>query len=175
MHRSLPIVRTTTSPVLIPIYLQRDAVALAYFDGIPVDQVMHVERSIQGTLGVVFESQGSAKQGHYAIAQDAIDCALKPMDCPHHKLETRIDQLFGFFGVETLHDVHGASDIGEENGDDFAFAFKSGLGRQNPVSKIVWRMVYRRLRALEWWVGMQDLGLSWQDWRGWLRIGKWCR
>ena len=58
------------------------------------------------------------------------------MDRVHHQMQARIHQPFGFFRVQTLHDVHGAFDVSEQDGDDFAFAFEGGPAREDTVGKV---------------------------------------
>ena len=81
------------------------------------------------------------------------------MDGLHHELQTRIEQPFGLFGVEPLHDVHRASDIGKQDGDDFALALERCPARQNPVSQMAGGIVNRRRNALDG-MRMQEGGLG---------------
>ena len=66
--------------------LHVDAVLLAQLLGITVTCLLHVQRRVQGTLGVIFMGNGRTKQRQNAVAHGLGDVALVAVHGVHHEL-----------------------------------------------------------------------------------------
>jgi hypothetical protein len=73
--------------------------------------------------GIVFVGQGSAKEAQHAVAEKLGDGAFVAVDDLGYTAVGTVDDLFSLFGVEFFRQGRGTDDVGEENGDWFAFAF----------------------------------------------------
>ena len=65
-----------------------------------------------------------AEQGEDSIAGRLHDVAVVAMDRIDHQLERGIDERARLLGIEVLHQVHRALDIGEQRGERLALAVR---------------------------------------------------
>ncbi len=86
--------------------------------------VLHPEGGIAGPHGVVLVGERRAEERHDPVAHHLVDGALVVVDGLHHALEHRIEELAGLFGVAVGEQLHGALEVGEEDGDLLALAFE---------------------------------------------------
>jgi hypothetical protein len=113
----------------------------------PADQLLHGECRIARPHRVVFMGDGSAEQGHDAVAHDLIDGALVAMDRVHHLLQHRIENCPGFFGITVGQEFHGALQVGEEHGDLLALPFQGTARGEDFLSQVARGVAQRCLRA----------------------------
>jgi hypothetical protein len=62
---------------------------------------------------MVFMSHRCAEQCEEAVAGGLGDVAAIPLNRVNHQPQRRIDDCSRLFGVQILHQVHGAFDVGE--------------------------------------------------------------
>ena len=70
-----------------------------------------------------------AEQREDAVAGGLHDVAVVAMDRVHHQLERRIDDRARLLGIEVLHQLRRALDVGEQRRDRLALAVE----RSSPV------------------------------------------
>ena len=90
-----------------------------------------------------------AKQGHDAVARDLVDRALVPVH--------RVEELARLLWVAIGEQLHGALEVGEEDGDLLALALEGGLRGQDLLGEVLRRVALRRrepsLRLRPPWLG----------------------
>ena len=64
---------------------------------------------------------GGTEEGHNAIAQHLVDGAFIAVHGVHHNVDGGIEQLLSGFRVEVFDQFGGVFDVGEQDGDLFAF------------------------------------------------------
>jgi hypothetical protein len=79
--------------------------------------LLHAERRIAGTHGVVLVSEWRAEERHDAVAHHLVDRALVAVDRLHHPLEDWIEEFARLLGVTIGEQLHRALEIGEQHGD----------------------------------------------------------
>jgi hypothetical protein len=62
------------------------------------------------------------------------------MDRLHQPVEHRVEELPCFLGIAVGGQFHRALEVGEENGDLFAFAFERGLGGEDALGEVLGRV-----------------------------------
>ena len=102
--------------------------------------LLHPEGGIAGPHRVVFMGERRSEQRHNAVAHYLIDGALVVMDGVHHQREDWIDELARVLGIAVGEQLHGALEVGEENGDLFALTFEGSLGGEDLLGKVLWRV-----------------------------------
>jgi hypothetical protein len=70
------------------------------------DGLLHPERGIAGTHGVILVGEGGAEEGHDAVAHDLIHRALVAVDGLHHAFQYRVKELARLFGVAVGKQFH---------------------------------------------------------------------
>jgi hypothetical protein len=103
------------------------AVFAASLLGIAPDLLLHPEGGIAGAHRVVLVGDGGAEKRHDAVAHDLVHGALVAVHGFHHQVEDRIQELPRFFGVAVGEQLHGALEVGEQDGDLLALAFQGRL------------------------------------------------
>ena len=98
---------------------------------------------ITGALGMVFQRQRSAEQGHDPVAGVLIDRAFEPVHAFGEHLEKPIENSMPFFRVELTGNIQRAHHIGKQHADLFAFACYRGAGFQDPLRQVA-GCVFRR-------------------------------
>ena len=125
MCRSLPMVRTTTSPAFSPTRICRGTpVGPLDFGGILLHRGLHGQGGVARPHRVVFMGQGCPKQRHDAITHNLIDRALVAMHRRHHAFQDGIKELPSLFRVAIRQQLHGAFEVGKQHGDLLALAFR---------------------------------------------------
>jgi hypothetical protein len=74
-------------------------------------------------LRVVLVGDRSAEQREDAVAGRLHDIAVVVMGCVDHQLQRRVEDRASFFGVNVLHQIHRALDVGKQRCDRLALAF----------------------------------------------------
>jgi hypothetical protein len=106
--------RTTTSPVLIAHSdLQIEPSLGAQLLGIALYAFLHPERGVQSSLWVILVRDRGAEQCEDPIAGRLHDVTAVAMRRIHHEFERWIDDRAGLFGIDVLHQVHRALDVGK--------------------------------------------------------------
>jgi hypothetical protein len=59
------------------------------------------------------------------------------MDGLHHALEDGVEELARLFGIAVGEELHGALEVGEEDGDLLALAFQSGFGGEDLFGQVL--------------------------------------
>jgi hypothetical protein len=86
--------------------LDRDALRPVHLFRVLGHRLLHPERGVASTHGVVLVRQRRAEEGHDPVAHHLVDGALEAMDGLHHALEHRIEELPRFFGVAVGEQLH---------------------------------------------------------------------
>jgi len=126
--------------------LHLHAVPAAQLRTVAPQGVLHGERSVTGTHGVVLMGHGGPKQGHDAIAEHLIHRAFEAVYGVHHKMEGGIEELLGGFGIEPPDEFGGVFEIGKQDGHLFALPFQGTAGHENLFCEIGGRVGERRER-----------------------------
>jgi len=86
---------------------------------------------------VILVGQGRPEERHDAVAHHLIHGALVVMDGVHHQCEHGIEELARLLGVAVGEELHGALEVGEEDGDLLALAFEGGLGSEDLLGEML--------------------------------------
>ena len=73
---------------------------------------------------MVLVGNRGAEEREDPVAGGLHNVAVVAPNCVDHKLQRRVDQGAGFFGIEILLQLRRALDIGEQHGDQLALAFR---------------------------------------------------
>ena len=111
--------------------VDRYALRALHLSGVMLDRLLHAQRRIAGTHGMIFVGHRRPKQGHDAIAHDLVDRAFIAMHRLHHALQHRIQQLSGILGVAVGEEFHGAFEVRKQHRDLLAFAFQGTAGGED--------------------------------------------
>ena len=79
---------------------------------------------------------GGAKQGHDAVAQYLVHCALVAVHGVHHLLEGGVEELLGSLRIEVADQLGRVFDVGEQHRDLLAFAFQARAGIEDFCGEI---------------------------------------
>ena len=109
------------------------AVLPAYLLGVRAAGVQHRQRREAGPQRVVLVRDRRAEQRQQAVAQLAADRPLVPLDGLHHPLYGAVQQPLGLLVVQALDQRRRADDVGEEDRDLLALAFR-GVGTGSGTS-----------------------------------------
>ena len=118
-------------------YADRDAVLSPDALGVPLHRLLHAERGVAGADGVVLVRQRRAEEGHDAIAHHLVHRPLVAVDGRHHVLDDGIEELARLLGVAIGEELHGALEVGEEDGDLLALAFQGGLRGEDLLGQVL--------------------------------------
>ena len=105
--------------------LDRDALAPPEVLGVLLDGLLHPERGIAGPDGVVLVGERRAEERHDPVAHDLVHGALVAVDGLHHALEDGVEEFSRLLGVAVGEELHRALEVGEEDGDLLALAFRA--------------------------------------------------
>jgi len=97
---------------------------LAQLVGVTREVFLHQVGSMQSSLRMILMGNRSAEQCENAVAGGLNDVAIVAMRRIHHELKRWIHDRTRFFGVEALHQVHRALDVGEQCRHRLALAIK---------------------------------------------------
>jgi len=100
------------------------------------DGVLHPERGIARAHGVIFMGERGAEERHDAVAHHLIHGALVAVDGVHHPLEHGVENLARLLGITVGEQLHGALEVGEEDGDLLALALEGGLRSQDLLGEV---------------------------------------
>ena len=89
---------------------------------------------------MILMGEGGAEEGHDAVAHHLIDGAFVAVDCLHHPLQDRVEDLASLLRVAVGEQLHRALEIGEEHGDLLALALQGGLGGEDLLREVPWRV-----------------------------------
>ena len=98
--------------------------------------LLHAQRRVAGTHGMIFMGNGRAEEGHNAIPHDLIDGALVAVHGLDHALQDRIQELAGLLGVALRQQLHGPLQVRKQHRDLLTFAFESAPGRYNLFGEV---------------------------------------
>ena len=105
-----------------------------------VGECAELARQIQGgrtgALGVILVGDRGAEERHDAVTGVLVDGALVSVNAAREDPEQAIEQAMPFLGVDALRELHGAHDVGEEDGDQLALAPERTLGRKNLLGEM---------------------------------------
>ena len=99
--------------------------------GVSFDRFLHSQCGVARPHGVVLVGQRRAEERHDPVAHDLVHRALVAVDGLHHPLEHRVEELPRLLGVTVGQQLHRALQVGEEDRDLFALAFKGALGGED--------------------------------------------
>ena len=85
---------------------------------------------------MVLVGNGSAKQGHNAIAQHLVDGTLEAVHGVHHVVQSRVEELLGGFGVETANQLGRVFEVGKQHRHLLALAFQGVPGSQDLLGEM---------------------------------------
>jgi len=101
------------------------------FGTIPIriafELLLHAQRRIQRTLGMVLIGDRRSEHREDAVAGGLGDVAAVALYRLHHQIQCRIDDGPGFLRVEILHELHGALDVGKQYRHRLALALKRSI------------------------------------------------
>jgi hypothetical protein len=117
---------TASIPIVIPMRPEDTL-------GVPCDRLLHPERRIARSQGMILVGQGRSEEGHDPVAHHLVNGALVVMDGFHHSLEHWIEDLSRFLGIAVGKKLHRSLEVGEENGHLLTLALEGCPGRQNPL------------------------------------------
>ncbi len=95
---------------------------LAQLRRVAAQLLLHPERRIERALRMVLVGHRGAEQREDPVAGGLYYVAVVAPNCLDHKLQRRVDQRAGFFGIEILLQLRRALDIGEQHSDELALA-----------------------------------------------------
>ena len=78
--------------------------------------VQHVERRVEGALGIVLMGDRRAEHGQHGIADELFHEAVVARDRLGERLEQRVLERAHLLGIEPLGERGEARDVGEEHG-----------------------------------------------------------
>jgi hypothetical protein len=90
------------------------------------------------------------EQGHDAVAHNLVHRALVAMNCFHHVLEDRVEQLPRLFGVTIGQEFHRALEVREEHRHLLALALQGRFGGQDFLGEVLGGVGLRRCKARLW-------------------------
>jgi len=102
---------------------QLEAVGATHLLGIRAHGGLHGQGGVTGAQSVVLMGDGGAKQGHDAIAQHLVHCALVAVHGVHHVAQGGVQELLGGLGGAIPDQLGGVFDVSEQHRDLLAFAF----------------------------------------------------
>jgi hypothetical protein len=106
---------------------------------------LHGQRGVTGPQGVVFVGQRRPEEGHDAVAQHLVDCALEAVHSLHHVMQGRVEELLGGLRVEVLDQFGRIFDVGEQHCHLLALACQGRAGGQDLLGEIRWGVCQRRM------------------------------
>jgi hypothetical protein len=137
-HHHLPGVETHPD-------LHLDSMGAAHLRTIAVDGLLHGQGRITGPHGMVLMGDGGPKQCHNAIAQHLVDGPLEAMHGVHQAFEDRVEELPCFLRVALGEQLHGALQVGKEDGDLLALPLEGVPGSEDFFGQMVRGIGERRL------------------------------
>ena len=102
--------------------LDRQVPVFAQLRRVAPQLLLHPQRRVERALRMVLVRDRRAEQREDAVAGRLHDVAVVAMDRVDHQLERRIDDRARLLGVEVLHQLGRALDVGEQRGDRLALA-----------------------------------------------------
>src|SRR5215472_11901887 len=140
--------------------LHGDTVGVASLLRISLHGLLHTQRGVASSRGMILVSDWRAKEGHDAVAHDLIHRALVAVHRLYHAVEDRIEDPSRLLGIAISKQLHGALQVSEEHGHLLALAFEGGLRGEDLLSEVLRRVRlgrdvstggghYDRLTALE--------------------------
>ncbi len=114
---------------------------------VPLQRVLHPQRRVTRPHRMLLVRERRAEERHDSIAHHLVDGTLVPVDGLHHQLEDRVENLARLLRIPVGQQLHRALEVGEEDGDLLALALKRGLGGEDLLGQMLWRVGLRRDEA----------------------------
>ena len=137
MRKSSPILPTITARVEAHAGGEAQAVRALHVGHVTRNLITQTACRIARTLRMVFMRNRCTEQGHDAVAGVLIDRAFEAMHAFGQDREEAIENVMPLHGIELLGEFHRAFDIGEQQRDLLALAFKCGLRLQDLVGAVL--------------------------------------
>jgi hypothetical protein len=113
--------------------------------------------------------QGRAEEGHDPVAHHLVHGALVTMYRLHHVLEDGVEELARLLGIAVGQQLHGALEVGKEDGDLLSLALENALRAENLLREMpgmLGDLNFGSGRAAEvsrWPQRLQNLAAGWFD------------
>jgi hypothetical protein len=130
--------RKTTSPEFSPTLIcgsssrGRPAPLLLGADGLH-----HLQGGVPGPQRVVLVGERRTEQRHDAVTHDLVHGAFVGVDCFHHPLDDRVEDLAGLLGIAAGDELHRALHVGKEHRHLLALALERGLGDEDLLGQML--------------------------------------
>jgi len=108
--------------------------------GVVRDCLLHAQGRVAGAHGVVLMGQRRAEERHDAVAHHLVHGALVAVHGLHRPFEHGVEELPRLLGIAVGEQLHGALEVGEQDGDLLALARKGGLRREDPLGQVLGRV-----------------------------------
>jgi hypothetical protein len=105
---------------------------------------LHAEGRVARAERVVLVGERGAEEGHDAVTHDLVDGAFVMVDGLHHAFQDGVEQMARLLGIAVGEQLHGALEVGEEDGHLLALAFQRAAGGQNSGREVLRRVRLRR-------------------------------
>jgi len=119
------------------------AVTVRHFLSMLLDVLLHPERRITSSRGMILVRDRSAEKGQDSITHDPVHGALVVVHRFDHAIEYRVQDLLSGFGVMINKQVHRTFDVGKQDRDLFTLALKASFRCENLIGEVL-RSVIRR-------------------------------
>ena len=107
---------------------------------IAIHGLLHSERRVAGSDGVILVGHRRTEERHYAVAHDLVDDALVTVNSLHHQFEHRIQNLPRLLRVAVSEQLHGSLEVGEEHRHLLALTFEGTFRGDNPLGEVLGNM-----------------------------------
>ena len=124
--------------------LDGNAMRTLHLVAVAAHPLLHAEGRVAGAERVIFVGERGAEESHDAVAHDLVDGAFVVVDGLHHALQDGVEQVARLLGVALGEQLHGALEVGEENGHLLALAFQRAAGSQDAGGEVLRRVRLRR-------------------------------
>jgi hypothetical protein len=105
-------------------YLERRLAFASELLGVAAHVFLHPQRRVKRPQRMVLVGDRGAEQREDPIAGGLHNVAVIAMDRVDHELQGRIDNAARLLGVEVLHQLHRALDVGKQRRDRLALAIE---------------------------------------------------
>ena len=104
--------------------------------GVAPDGLLHAERGVAGTHGMVLVSERRAEERHDSVAHHLVHGPLVPVDRLSHALEDGEEKSLGLLGVAVAEELHRAFEVSEEHRDLLALVDHGRAGDADLVGEV---------------------------------------
>ena len=102
-----------------------------------LDCLLHPQRRIARSHGVVLVGEGRSKQCHDPVAHDLVDGAFVAVHGFHHPFEDRVQELARLLRIAVGEHLHRALQVGEQHGHLLPLALQRALGREDLLREVL--------------------------------------